>query len=83
MKQELYEKISNIDSELLELNELMIKINNNESFLDISPNEAFKMLDKLGYTNKAERLDDYLEIIKTIELERDKNLIIERNTFDY
>ena len=81
-KQELYEQISNIDNELLELNETMLKMNDNNSFLDISPNEAFKILDKLGYNNKAERLDSYLEIIKSLELERDKNLVVERNNED-
>lgn len=83
IKQELYEKISIIDSELLELNETMLKINNKDSFLDISPKEAFQILDRLGYTDKKERLDNYLELIKSLELERDKNLVIERNNFDY
>jgi len=28
-------------------------------------------------------LDNYLEIIKSLEQERDRNLVAERNNFDY
>ena len=82
-KQKLYDEISIIDSELLELNEKMLKINDKDSFLDISPKEAFSILNDLGYTDKGEMLDNYLEIIKDLELERDKDLIVDRNYFDY
>lgn len=82
-KQELYDKISIIDSELLELNETMLKLNNKDSFLDISPKEAFKILNRLGYTDKGEMLDNYLELIKSLELERDRDLVIDRNNFNY
>jgi len=75
-KQELYDEISKIDSELLELNEILIKINVNDSFLRISPNDAFEILEKLGYEDDKEKLNIYFELIS--ENEREKNTYIEK-----
>lgn len=77
-KQELYEQISNIDSDLFDLNEIMLKLSDRESFFSITPKEAFLLLEKIGY-NKADRLEVYLELIRMFELERDQKLIEERN----
>lgn len=82
-KQKLYDEISAIDNELLELNDIMLKVNEKDSFLDISPKEAFNILERIGYTDKGELMDIYLEVIKSLELERDKNLVVDRNYFDY
>jgi len=82
-KQALYDEISNIENELIELNEIILKLNDDNSFLDIPPKEALKILEKIGYTNNAERLDNYLEIIKTLELQRDKNIVESRNIYDF
>ena len=82
-KQKLYDEISAVDNELLELNDIMLKVNEKDSFLDISPKEAFNILERIGYTDKGELMDIYLEVIKSLELERDKNLVVDRNYFDY
>jgi len=68
LKQELYDRISNIDNELLELNEILMKLNDNDAFLKIAPYEAFKILEKLGYTDNKEKMDLYFEIVNSKDI---------------
>ena len=62
-KEELYDRISKIDNELLELNEALIKISDDDAFLGITPNEAFEILNMLGYKDEKEKLDVYISLI--------------------
>lgn len=82
-KQKLYDNISVLDNELVELNEILSKFEDKNAILSIPPKEAFELLEKLGYTDKSELLDNYLELIRTIELERDNDLIFDRDYFDF
>lgn len=82
-KQKLYDRISEIDNELVEYNEILSKFEDRDAVLNIPPKEAFNLLERLGYTDKSELLDNYLELIRTIELERDNELIINSNYFDF
>lgn len=82
-KQKLYDRISELDNELVEYNEILSKFEDRDSVLNIPPKTAFSLLEKLGYTDKSELLDNYLELIRTIELERDNELIINSNYFDF
>lgn len=82
-KQNLYDKISEIDNNLVEINEIISKFENKKNLLVVSPKEVFTYFEKLGYTNKYDILDDYLELIRTIELERDNELVSDKNYFDF
>ena len=73
-KQKLYDDISRIDSELLELNEILVKMSEDDSFFRISPNDAFEMLEKLGYKDDKEKLDIYFELI-SYKSEIDNNYV--------
>lgn len=64
VKQELYDRISNLDSDLLELNEILVKLMEEDAFLKISPYEAFEILDKLGYSNGKDKFDIYFELVR-------------------
>lgn len=82
-KQKLYDRISELDNELVEYNEILSKFEDRDSILNTPPKEAFNLLEKLGYTDKSELLDNYLELIRTIELERDNELLFNSNYFDF
>lgn len=62
-KQKLFDEISKIDSELLELNEILVKIGTDDAFFRISPNEAFEILDSLGYKDNKEKLEMYVNLL--------------------
>lgn len=62
-KQKLFDEISKIDSELLELNEILVKISTDDAFYKISPNEAFEILDNLGYKDNKEKLEMYVKLL--------------------
>lgn len=62
-KQKLFDEISKIDSELLELNEILVKISTDDAFFKISPNEAFEILDSLGYKDNKEKLEMYVSLL--------------------
>ena len=62
-KQKLFDEISKIDSELLELNEILVKISTDDAFYKISPNEAFEILDNLGYKDNKEKLEMYVNLL--------------------
>lgn len=62
-KQKLFDEISKIDSELLELNEILVKISTDDAFFRISPNEAFEILDNLGYKDNKEKLEMYVNLL--------------------
>ncbi len=66
-KQKLYDSISKLDNELLELNDILVKISNPNAFFEICPKDAFDMLSKLGYEGKQKQLDIYLELISENE----------------
>ena len=68
-KQKLYDDISKIDAELLELNEILVRLGDEDSFFRMSPNEAFDILERLGYKNDKEKLDIYFELISKKEQE--------------
>ena len=62
-KQKLFDEISKIDSELLELNEILVKISTDDAFFRISPNEAFEILENLGYKDNKEKLEMYVSLL--------------------
>lgn len=66
-KQRLFDEISKIDSELLELNEILVKISTDDAFFRISPNEAFEILDSLGYKDNKEKLEMYVDLLTNKE----------------
>lgn len=66
-KQDLFEEISKIDNELLELNEMLVKMTNDDAFLDISPNESFKILRKTGLKTRDEVLKTYYKLLDVKE----------------
>jgi len=69
-KQELYDEISKVDGELLELNEMLIKLGDEDAFLRMSPNEAFDILERLGYNNEKEKLNIYFDLLSKSEDEK-------------
>lgn len=81
LKEELYEKISYIENELFDLNETLIKLNEEDAFFKMSPYEAFNILDKLGYSNEKEKYDLYFSLVskKDIKVDKTKEKVIERN----
>lgn len=82
-KQRLYEKISVLENELVEYNDILTSFEDKDSVLNIPPKKAFDLLEKLGYTDRSELLDNYLELIKSLELERDNELVFNKNYFDF
>lgn len=62
-KEELYDKISNLDSNLLELNEILYKLNEDDAFFKMTPYEAFEILNTLGYTNSSDIYETYFKIL--------------------
>ena len=62
-KQKLFDEISKIDSELLELNEILVKISTDDAFFRITPNEAFEILENLGYKDNKEKLEMYVSLL--------------------
>lgn len=62
-KQKLFDEISKIDCELLELNEILVKISTDDAFFRISPNEAFEILENLGYKDNNEKLEMYVSLL--------------------
>lgn len=62
-KQKLFDEISKIDSDLLELNEILVKIGTDDAFFRISPNEAFEILESLGYKDNKEKLEMYVSLL--------------------
>ena len=82
-KQRLFDRISNLENELVEYNDILTNFEDRDSILNITPKKAFDLLEKIGYTDKSELLDNYLELIKSAELERDSELIFNNNYFDF
>lgn len=79
-KQKLFDEISKIDSELLELNEILVKISTDDAFFKISPNEAFEILDSLGYKDNKEKLEMYVSLL-TSKKEK-ANKIVDDDKFE-
>lgn len=77
-KEELYNDISRIDNELLELNEMLLKVSDNDAFFKITPNEAFEILKVLGYEDENERLEVYISLISSKKEEK-----ISENKIDF
>jgi len=77
-KEELYNDISRIDNELLELNEMLLKVSDNDAFFKITPNEAFEILKALGYEDEKERLEVYISLISSKKEEK-----ISENKIDF
>lgn len=71
-KQKLFDEISKIDSDLLELNEILVKIGTDDAFFRISPNEAFEILDSLGYKDNKEKLEMYVSLLTNEDKKDDK-----------
>lgn len=71
-RQDLFEEISKIDNELLELNEMLVKMTTDDAFLNISPNESFKILRKTGCKNRNEVLDIYYKLLDVKEEKQKK-----------
>ena len=72
-KQKLFDEISKIDSELLELNEILVKIGTDDAFFRISPNEAFEILDSLGYKDNKEKLEMYVNLLTNKDVKSKKD----------
>lgn len=62
-KEKLYDKISNIDSNLFELNEMLIKLNEEDAFFRMTPYEAFEILNNLGYSKPDEIYEIYFNLL--------------------
>ena len=82
-KQRLFDRISNLENELVEYNDILTNFEDRDSILNITPKKAFDLLEKIVYTDKSELLYNYLELIKSAELERDSELIFNNNYFDF
>ena len=81
-KEELYDAISRIDNELLDLNEAMIKISDDDAFFEITPNEAFEILKMLGYEDEKEKLNIYISLISNNK-EENTNLKNKNSKIDF
>lgn len=79
-KQKLFDEISKIDSELLELNEILVKISTDDAFFKISPNEAFEILDSLGYKDNKEKIEMYVSLL-TNSKEKNTDTVVDDNKF--
>lgn len=71
-KQKLFDEISKIDSELLELNEILVKIGTDDAFFRISPNDAFEILESLGYKDNKEKLEMYVNLLTNNDTKKEK-----------
>lgn len=71
-KQKLFDEISKIDSELLELNEILVKISTDDAFFRISPNEAFEILENLGYKDNKEKLEMYVSLLTNKDTKKEE-----------
>ena len=85
-KQKLFDEISKIDSDLLELNEILVKIGTDDAFFRISPNEAFEILESLGYKDNKEKLEMYVSLLtnedKKVEKKESKKESEKKLNFD-
>lgn len=80
-KEELYDKISRVENELLELNDTLVKLNEEDAFFKMSPYEAFNILDKLGYTNEKEKYDIYFNLVSKQDVKKETdNIALKENS---
>ena len=66
-QESLRKKIQELNSDIEVLDQIKTALSDDEYFMKITPNDAFGLLEKLGYTDKNERLDVYMKLVSSDE----------------
>jgi len=66
-QENLRKKIQELNSDIEVLDQIKTALSDDEYFMKITPNDAFGLLEKLGYTDKNERLDVYMKLVSSDE----------------
>lgn len=65
-QESLRQKIQELNSDIEVLDQIKVALNDNDYFMKITPNDAFNLLEKLGYDKKEEKLDVYMKLVSSI-----------------
>ena len=80
-QENLRKKIQELNSEIEVLDQLKVALNDDEYFMKITPNDAFNLLDEIGFKSKEEKLDVYMKLVSSINDTNKNEQSINENAF--